>query len=354
MTRPWIVLLERERHRWGGDMRRAHLLEPLAERTDAIRAGWGAGDLGRALRSARPTGPLRRWRRARPRVASCELLDERALDVLDAGGEGVLLDVHDEPLGQLRALGVTVAPDHAADLERHFGRAVGSFALLAAPSASFATLARLDRDRTLIAPNGTDSRHVLPGPLPAAPVVGMVSGAAPARGIETLVEAVRLLRTAQPEVRLVLWLVATGEASAAYLDGLRERVADEAWVEIAAAPYDHLGEILAGATVLAVPHPPGPYFDAALPIKLFDSMAAGRPLVVTPRLETAAVVGRCEAGLVAPGDRAEDIAGALRSLFDDPALAARLAANARKAAECEFDWRHVGRRLADDVLQRVG
>lgn len=353
MTPPWIVLLERERRRWGGDLRRSHLLEPLAARTGATRTGWGASDLRRALRAAGPGGPFARFRR-RPLVASCELLDERALDVLAAGGEGLLVDVHDEPLGQLRALGVAVEAEAASAMERRFARNVASFRLLAAPSASFAELARLDPDRTLVAPNGTDSRHVRPGPLPDAPTVGMVSGAAPARGIETLVEAVRLLREGRPEVRLVLWLVATGEASAAYLDDLRERLAREPAVEIADAPYDRLGEALAGATVLVVPHPPGAYFDAALPVKLFDSMAAGRPLVVTPRTEMAGVVARCAAGLIAPGDRPEDLASAIGALLDDPATARRLSENGRKAAECEFDWQEIGGRLADDVLQRLG
>lgn len=349
----WVVLLERSRLRWGGDLRRTYVLEPLAQRTGAARTGWGASDLRRALRTAGPGGPLARFRRWRPLVASSELLDERALDVLAAGGEGLLLDVHDEPLGQLRALGMAVEAERASALEHRFARNVASFRLLAAPSASFAELARLDPDRTLVVPNGTDSRHVRPGPLPDAPTVGMVSGASPARGIETLVEAVRLLREGRAEIRLVLWLVATGEASAAYLADLRERVAREPGIEIADATYDRLGEALAGATVLVVPHPPGPYFDAALPVKLFDSMAAGRPLVVTPRTEMAGVVTRCGAGLVAAGDRPEDLAAAIGALLDDPAAARRLAANGRNAAECEFDWQEIGGRLADDVLRRV-
>ena len=324
---------------------------------DADRRGADGLGCGRSPSSAargrtrRTLCPIRRWR---PLVASCEILDERALDVLAAGGEGILLDAHDEPLGQLLALGVPVEPETASALERRFARNVDSFRLLAAPSATFAELARLDPDRTLVASNGTDSHHVRPGPLPDAPTVGMVSGAAPARGIETLVEAVRLLREDRPEVRLLLWLVATGEASAAYLADLRAQLAREAGVEIADAPYERLGEVLAGATVLVVPHPPGPYFDAALPIKLFDSMAAGRPVVVTPRTEMAAVVTRCEAGLVTAGDRPEDLAAAIGALLDDPAAARRLAANGRNAAECEFDWQEIGGRLADDVLRRLG
>jgi glycosyltransferase involved in cell wall biosynthesis len=106
--------------------------------------------------------------------------------------------------------------------------------------------------------------------------------------------------------------------------------------------------------VLAVPHPPGAYMDAALPVKLFDSMAAGRPLVVTPRREMAALVERHGAGLVAAGDRAEDLAAALARVLEDPELGRRLGAAARAAAEEEYDWRVIGRRVAEEVLRRAG
>ncbi len=54
--------------------------------------------------------------------------------------------------------------------------------------------------------------------------------------------------------------------------------------------------------------PANDYMDVALPVKLFDSMAAGRPLVVTPRRETAAIVERGGVGLVTADDDPASIA----------------------------------------------
>ncbi len=102
-------------------------------------------------------------------------------------------------------------------------------------------------------------------------------------------------------------------------------------------PYEDLGAALGSATVLVVPHPASDYLHTAVPVKLLDSMAAGRPVVVTPRHETRLIVAHADAGRVAAGDGA-----------------ARLGANGRRAAERDLDWRIVGERVADIVLERAG
>jgi glycosyltransferase involved in cell wall biosynthesis len=106
--------------------------------------------------------------------------------------------------------------------------------------------------------------------------------------------------------------------------------------------------------VLTIPHPPGEYYDVALPVKLLDSMAAGRPLAVTPRLEGRTIVERHEAGLVTAGDSVEDLAVTLRRLIEDETLARKLGANARRAAVEVYDWNVVGDRLASEILEREG
>ena len=57
-----------------------------------------------------------------------------------------------------------------------------------------------------MATNGTDTEHITSAPEPDDPVLAMVSGAAPGRGIELLVEALRAVRVELPEARLRLAL----------------------------------------------------------------------------------------------------------------------------------------------------
>jgi hypothetical protein len=274
------------------------------------------------------------------------------IDVIRRDAAPVAVDLHDEPVAQAAALGMPFGAEAARHARTRWDENLDTFPTVVVPTATFAAMCGLDQGRTVVAPSGTDTRHITPSPFPDEPVVGLASGAGPGRGIETLIEATRLLRADVPDVRLALWLVATGAASERYLAELRARMANEPWVHLASARYKRIGAALARAAVLCIPHPPAPYFDVAFPVKLADGMAAGRPIVVTPRVETAAVVRTYEAGVVADGDRPDDLAAALLKVLSDGELRARLGANARKAAEERFDWQVIGTEVAAELIAR--
>jgi glycosyltransferase involved in cell wall biosynthesis len=357
----WLVLREGRAPRWGGEIRRRHIFGRLAARTGAtvLEDGWSDRGLRRAT-----VGPLagllpgvvarRLGRPSRPRFASSEKLREAVLRTAVALTDPAVVAVYDDPVAQAATLGIPMDRGWLATLARRQRRNVEAFRWLVVPTASFAELAGLPADRVIVGGNGTDTSVVRAGPWPERPTIGVVSAAAPGRGLELLVEAARLARRTLPELQLRLWLVATNEEGRAYLDGLRETVRREPWVEIATAPYERLGETLAGASALVIPHPPGAYMDVALPVKLFDSLAAGRPLVVTPRRETATIVERFDVGVVAGGDGAADLAAAIAGLLSDEARTLAAGERARAAAEATFDWRLVGDRIADEVLRREG
>jgi len=353
VTRPWLILREGARRRWGGDLRRHYLLDGLATRT--------GGRVVEDRRVAGLTPPLQElrgpawqaWRRA-PLVASTEILTDKQFAPVARYGEPAVVDIHDDTLLQADALGIVVpAADAAAVRERDRLNRDG-FRWLVAPSAPYAQLVGLDSSRTIVASNGSDTAAVKPGPWPDVPSVAFVSGAAPRRGIEELVEAVRIVRVTVPEACLDLVLAATGDESKAYLDRLRSSVEAETWVTIGASPYPELGERLSRAWVLAIPTPGHPYWDSVAPVKLFDYFAAGRAVMTTPRSETARLVRDHDAGTVSADDGPESMAAALLELLRDPQEARRRGANARKAAERDYDWRVIGARLADEVLARIG
>ena len=115
--------------------------------------------------------------------------------------------------------------------------------------------------------------------------------------------------------------------------------------------YRQLGAFLGDAAVLVIPHPPDPYLDASTPVKLFDSMAAGRPLAVTPRLETRKIVEDCRSGLVAASDSPDDLAEAILKLLRSEPLRRELGENARRCAVERYDWRVLSAGLADAILE---
>jgi glycosyltransferase involved in cell wall biosynthesis len=349
----WIVIREGPRTRWGGELTRRMLFAELARRTRAtVVEQWSTASFVSVAR-----GP--RWKallpvRRRPSLVSSEQLPEAMVPAARRYADPVAVAIYDDAIAQLDALGITLAPERLEAIRRRRALNEAMFRWDVVPTASFADLAGLDPARVIVGANGTDVEHIRPGPWPSIPAVGLVSGAAPGRGLEALIAAARLVRETIPDLRLLLWLVATSRESEAYLDGLRRDVAGEPWIEIATAPYETLGAELARATVLCIAHPAGRYMDVALPVKLPDSLAAGRPLVVTPRTETRAVVERFGAGVVAGGDGPDDLAAALLAVLGDESLARGLGAAARAAAETEFTWPVVGGRIADEILRREG
>lgn len=351
-------MLEPSRRRWGGDLRRANLFRGLAARTDAIVLdGFGPAVIHEQFGRFRPRLPVPAAiarRRARPRLASAEMLAAdvvpRARRVLDLAA----VAVYDDPLAQAIDLGLHIPADRRRYFAARMKANVSSFRWLVVPTASFAEHIGLDMSRVIVAGNGTDVGTVVPGEWPEDPAIGMISGAAPGRGVETLIEAARLLHEEVPELRLLLWLAATGDASQDYLDQIREATRGQRWIEISTADYADLSHALRQATVLTIPHPPGAYYDIALPVKLLDGMAAGRPQVLTPRTETRAIIERHGVGIVTRGERPEDLAQSLRELINDPARAQAMGRRARLVAETTYDWSVVGQRVAEALLDREG
>jgi glycosyltransferase involved in cell wall biosynthesis len=348
-TRPWLVLLEQHRLRWGGDIRRHYVLSRLAARTGArVVDGWKPANVRRGL--ARPRGHF--WTRT-ARVATSEFLPEATLDLVRERGVPMVLDFHDDPLRQAEALGLAANPEASEARRRNLDANVAAFRWLVAPSTPFAAFAGLDLERVIVAPNGSATDVVRPGPWPDVPTIGLVSGAGPGRGIEALVAAARLVRAEVPQVRLLLWLAATSAASERYLDELRLSLTGETWIEFGSAPYEAIGAQLARASVLVLPTPAHPYWDSVAPVKLFDAMAAARPVVTTPRVEPARIILAADAGMVADGDGPEALAAHLLSLVVDRTLAQRAGERGRAYAVANHDWAGISARLADDILRRV-
>lgn len=357
-SRPsWLVMLEGSRQRWGGDLRRAQIFRRLAEMTDAtVVEGWSLMPLREEFGLLRllPTPLSLLHRGSRPRLATSEMMRPDILRMARRVVDPAAVAVYDDPVAQARDLGLVLPPGRETYFRARKRANLAAFRWHVVPTASFAEHIGLDMRHVIVGGNGTDTEHIVPGEWPEEPAIGMISGAAPGRGIETLIAAARLLHADIPELRLLLWLAATGDASEAYLRQLEREVRAERWIEISTADYEDLRHVLRQATVLTIPHPPGEYYDVALPVKLLDSMAAGRPLAITPRLEGRAIVERHRAGLVAGGDNVDDLADVMRRLIEDESLAHELGANARRAAVDFYDWNVVGERLASAILEHEG
>lgn len=344
--RRWLVVGVPPQRRYGWEIRASRIFEGLSQRRNAYVLHRPTLPVALRVATMHPSYVLETTS-----VAATDLLPSAALLAVAKRLMSLeVLDVHDHPVLQRNALGFGMSSREQDRLNSLFERNIASFSRHVVPSVTFGELANVPADRRIVVSNGTDVGSVRPGPWPSAPVIAMVSGAAPGRGIETLIDATRLVRLEHPEATLRLALVGTDDASGDYLRVVRRRVKDLPWLSVQTIPQSEIGAFLAQAMVIAVPHPPGAYMDASLPIKLFDAMAAARPVVVTPRIETALVVREAAAGKVAGSDTPEDVAHALVTVLGDEPQARRLGANGRSAAEAKYDWSVLSAALAEAVL----
>lgn len=282
------------------------------------------------------------------------MLDPAVVRRVQRRADLVAVAIYDDPIPHHAAVGVELAPERARALRAKRDANVRAFRWQVMPTLALADLAGIPLENVIAGENGTDTGQIVPGVWPEEPAIGFTSGAAPGRGIEMLIDAARLLRDDVPTLRLLLWLLPTGEGSEAYLATLTEQIRRERWIQMDAVPTGDLNFAYRQATLFCIPHPSDPYWDATLPVKIFDALAAGRPLVITPRTETQRLVERHGVGIASSGDTAEELADAMRPLLLDEAEARRMGAVAREVAETVYDWTKVGDRIATAILEREG
>ena len=106
-----------------------------------------------------------------------------------------------------------------------------------------------------------------------------------------------------------------------------------------------VGRVMAQAFAGLVTLLPTASYRDALPVKMFEYMAAGIPVIASDFPRWRAIVEASDCGLcVDPRDPAA-IAAAIDRLAREPALARRLGANGRRAIEQTYNWNNEAQKL---------
>lgn len=199
-------------------------------------------------------------------------------------------------------------------------------------SAGKAALMRPAVDLDRFAPAARES-----GTRPAdAPVRVLYAGTVGmAHGLGTLLDAAELL-AARPDAPQVEVTIAGDGADG---PALRERIVRGGLENVrmlGAVPADQIPRLYAETDVAVVMLRDVPLFHGALPTKMLEAMAAGRPVVLAARGEAARVLDGAGAGVVIPPEDPAALANAFASLAADPAQRAELGAAGRRGVEREF------------------
>jgi glycosyltransferase involved in cell wall biosynthesis len=272
-------------------------------------------------------------------------------------GVPVVVEVNAPLVSEQAAFRSLVLEPEASAIEAEVFCSADALAVVSDELVGYVTDRGAERARVHVIRNAVDTARFTPlAPRTAVPgieddafVVGFSGSLKAWHGLDTLLPAFRALRAVLPRAHLLVvgegprkaWI--EGYATGA---GIAEAVTLTGWVG-----HEDLPGLIARMDVATAPYPAaeGHYFS---PLKLFEYLAVGRPVVASRIGQTAQVLdGTGAALLIPPGDPAA-LTAALLQLARDPALAARLARNAAVQGR-RHDWADNARAVMALLHQKV-
>lgn len=112
-------------------------------------------------------------------------------------------------------------------------------------------------------------------------------------------------------------------------------------------PREAIPDYLAAADACLVPLRRSDVFRTAIPCKMFEAMAAAKPVVLGVEGEASDILTRGRAGIVVPPEDSSALAAALLRLQSDPVLCRRLGESGRQVALTQYSRRSQARVYLD-------
>lgn len=200
-------------------------------------------------------------------------------------------------------------------------------------------------DGTRLSPERADDTEIEPGghpPVPRPFTIGYAGHLYPWKGVDLIIEALTVL----PDTHALIIGGHEQERDIERVQALAARLECASRVTFSGQlPPSEVGDRLREADVLVLPNPASAVSSAfTSPLKLFEYMAAGRPIVASDLASIREVLAdERNALLMAPGS-SQSMAAAIRRLKDDPALGRRLAKQALSDV-AEYTWAKRAARL---------
>lgn len=212
----------------------------------------------------------------------------------------------------------------------------------------------LDPDRVLVVPNAVDpARFPAPAPRPAGrPLTAVFVGHVIAwAGLANVVDALARVRAAGHDVRLRV--VGSGPAGEDLAATVREHGLEDAVDLLGHRPWDEVAGLLADADVALSPQLPmaiGSMYHS--PLKLYEYLAAGLPVIATEFPDARALLNDPRAGWVVPPGDVDALVGALGQAAGDRAGLAAMGRAGREHVVGHHTWASRAATIVDELRGR--
>ncbi len=164
-------------------------------------------------------------------------------------------------------------------------------------------------------------------------------------GLNTLLEAAEQLRDCSA---IRIRMVGDGGAKAELVAEARRRQLDQV-IFMDPQPHEQIPWLLAAADVSLIMMRKLPLFEGALPCKMYEALACGRPILLAVAGEARRLAEEAGAAIYVEPENPTALARAIRYLYENPALAQQLGQRGRQLAEERFDYDHLSALLDERI-----
>lgn len=173
------------------------------------------------------------------------------------------------------------------------------------------------------------------------------------RGIDTLLNAMKILKTKTNHIKLILIGDARKEDEVYFREIIRKHNLKKQVDYLGRLKHDSVLSLIEKVDVCILPFPRKKELDCIYPIKLFEYMAMGKAVVVTRLKGVSTIIEDGENGLLVKPDSPREMAEALLKIYHYPKLKKKLEINARKTAE-NYSWDTINLKINETIHKLMG
>lgn len=168
------------------------------------------------------------------------------------------------------------------------------------------------------------------------------------RGYSVIIDAMRLVQTKHADaVCEIIGTIDYSGISDKYppFQEPGEKIRNVSWT--GSLSFRDVPSYLAKATICWLPLQSTPNYELANPVKLFEYMAAGRPIVASKLETTAKIIEQARCGILVPPNDVKAHAEAICYLLDNPQIGEEMGLNGRQALLEKYNWESQEKNIFD-------
>lgn len=212
-------------------------------------------------------------------------------------------------------------------------------------------LGQIPLEKIMVFPSGTDTDLFRPMEKevschelnldPSYYYIGFIGSFLAYQGVDTLIEAAPLVLEKIPHARFLL--VGDGPMREEWEKTIQIKGLQNHFIFTGHVPYRQVPTYIGAMDVCVAPH--HRETNQASPVKLFDYMASGRPIVASDIDVVREIIADSGCAILTAPDKSEDLAGGILSLLEDRRLRLDMAERGRKYAIEHYDRKKLTKHL---------